>query len=465
VNIFRRFLSFFKRTLKAASIKRVYSSWTTKANTPNADMPDIALARTRANYLFWNDTFIRGAVDTLVDKIVGAGTTPQARTKNKDFNRQAEEAFKEWSGTADIHNQFHFGDIERTIIQKLFLDGGVFIKPVVDNKRKNPFALEILEYDRLADNAQGKGQNQIIHGVEIDQNGEVVAYHFTAGHANDLTTSLNYKTKRILAKNIIHFSPFRRPGQILGIPLLAPAIPYAYHLNDIVEAELISKKIEATFGIVIKTPDVSGRLSGAALSEEDQEREISLEPGMVEFLQPGEEIEPINPNRPGKNFKDFTYFILSGIARSLGLSLEQITGDKSQTNYSSARHSELELRAYIKPFRAADERYFLTPIWRKFIEYAIVAGILKAPGYVKDSSDYKKHEWIFVGHDWVDPLKEVNAKTKELEINATTLSEICAAKGKDWQDVAKQRAAEIKFLKENGVQDEEKQILEAVNGQ
>jgi len=456
MNIFQRIgrfirslFNFRQRWYKAASKDRKSAHWITQEQTPNASLSEVGTIRARSNYLYWNDPFIRGAVDMLINRMIGAGSVPQARTDNEAFNTQIENVFRSWCENADYHGQMHFSEIERFIMQRLFLDGGAFVKIVVDNRRKNPFCLEVIEYNRLAPEGTPLGRNQNIHGVEIDSTGRVVAYHF---YSNAADVSGDSTTRRVPADSVIHFSPFRRPGQLLGVPLLAPCIPYAMHLAEILEAELIAKKVEACFGLAIRTTDMLGRMQHTTTTENGT-REIEIAPGMVEFLAPGEEVEVIDPKRPGRSFREFVYFVLEGVARGLGLSLEQITGDKSEVNYSSARHSELELRDHIKPFLAADERYFLCPVWRMLVDYSILAGLVKAPGFVASPENYYKHEWIHKGHDWVDPQKEINAKINELLIGATTLSEICAQKGKDWQEVIKQRAREKEFINSLGLND------------
>ena len=207
--------------------------------------------------------------------------------------------------------------------------------------------------------------------------------------------------------------------------------------------------------VFIKTNDVYGKMQTMPQNSKG-DREMEIAPGMVNFLEPGEDIVTVDPQRPGKNFKEFTYLILEGIARSLGLSLEQITGDKSQVNYSSTRHSELELRDFIRPFRKALERYVLTPVWRDFLMYADLAKEITLPRTKQNNQyDFEKVEWIFKGDDWVDPLKEIKAKESEVGLGVSTVAEICAAKGKDWQDVAKQRAKEKSLFKELGLTEEE----------
>ena len=441
-----------RRHLKAASKDRMSSYWTTSAEGPNDNFSDLQTVRARANYLYWNESFIRGSIDLIVNRMIGGGSTPQALTDNEQFNSKAENVFKQWARVADYYDQFHFGDLERLAILKLFLDGGIFFHKVIDKSRDFPFCLEALEYSRLCGMGTPKKDNWNWNGFEIDQTGKIVAYHFWKVDISN-PFILKQQSIRIPAQDIIHFSPFRRPGQLMGIPLLAPVIPLAYHLSELLEAELMSAKVAACFGIIIKTSDIWGRMQTSTQNTETKEREIEIAPGMVEHLGPGEEIEVINPKRPGSTFPDFVKIILRGMGRGVNLSYEQISGDKSDVNYSSTRHSELELRDYMLPFRKALERYFLQPIWEDFVKYGIVSGYLQVQGFIKAPENWLKHRWIFKGFDWVDPLKEAQAKKLELQLGLTSLADECAAKGKDWQEIANQRAKEKQYLNDLGLTD------------
>lgn len=439
------------RKLKAAARDRIYGKFVGSSEKPNADIADLPTVRYRANYLYQNDPFVRGAVDTLINRAVGAGSIVQATTQDEQFNDRAERLFAAWGYFCDYYRQFHFGDIQRLALLKLFLDGGVFFHKVVDlNNEVVPFALEILEYSRLAPTGTPEKGNVIYHGVEIDKTGRVVAYHFYKNPVDVPTTS--FETVRVPAEEIIHFSPFRRPHQLLGIPLLAPAIPFAYHLAEILEAELINAKVSASFGVVIKKNSPYAEVAALPTNEQGQ-REIEIAPGMVEFLEPGEDIEVIDPKRPGNTFDDFVKIILRGIGKSIGLSYEQISGDKSEVNYSSARHSELELRDYLEPLRKALERYFLRPIYQEFIKWATSLGGLNVQGGIKDWRKWTSHRWIHKGYEWVDPQKEARAKELELRLGLTTLADEAAARGKDWKELIDQRAKEVAYLRAKGILD------------
>ena len=92
-----------------------------------------------------------------------------------------------------------------------------------------------------------------------------------------------------------------------------------------------------------------------------------------------------------------------------------------------------------------------------------MSGQLRAKDYAKNPEEYEKVEWIFKGDDWVDPLKEIDAKTNEILLGVSTLSDVCAAKGKDWQEVLKQRAREVEFIKKLGLTDISQDNVKLVN--
>ena len=64
-----------------------------------------------------------------------------------------------------------------------------------------------------------------------------------------------------------------------------------------------------------------------------------------------------------------------------------------------------------------------------------------------------KHRWIFRGFAWVDPLREAKAKKEELIMGLTTLVDEASARGKDWEELIKQRAKEIQALEDLGMTD------------
>ena len=61
------------------------------------------------------------------------------------------------------------------------------------------------------------------------------------------------------------------------------------------------------------------------------------------------------------------------------------------------------------------------------------------------------HQWFWDGHEHVDPAKEAAAQSQRLASNTTTLASEYARQGKDWETELRQRAKEMKLMKELGL--------------
>jgi lambda family phage portal protein len=436
------------RTLKAAETGPSQSSWVRVGDGPNAPPFERKVIVARANRLYLDDPYVHGLVNLMVNRIVGPGSRLRATTSDSSFNAYAERAFVAWMDDCDLYQEMTFAEIERLLVIKRMLDGGVFIRKRVekDGRRGVP-KIEILEYSRLQEIGAVSSGNSVYDGVEVDATGRVIAYHFSRPSAG----MTSFATVRVPASEILHISSFRRPGQYLGLPEITPIIPYCMHLSEIIEAELINKKVEACLGVAIKQSDLFTRAAVAEQVEGETTRAISLSPGGVYHLLPGEEIQVIDPKRPGSQFMDFAGAILQAFGRPFGVSREMITGNKSEVNYSSARHSELEFRQFIEPYRRQIRNGFLRPIYRWAMEVMADFGELRVPANLRDSLAYLSHTWIHRGAEWVDPQNEAEAKQKKLDMCLTTLEREASELGLDWRELARQRAAEIRFLEGLGI--------------
>ena len=54
------------------------------------------------------------------------------------------------------------------------------------------------------------------------------------------------------------------------------------------------------------------------------------------------------------------------------------------------------------------------------------------------------HQWIWDGHEHVDPQKEANAQATRLTNHTTTLANEYARQGRDWEAELRQRAKELR---------------------
>ena len=65
------------------------------------------------------------------------------------------------------------------------------------------------------------------------------------------------------------------------------------------------------------------------------------------------------------------------------------------------------------------------------------------------------HVWMWDGFEHADPAKEANAQATRLTNGTTTLAEECAAQGRDYEQILRQRGREKRLMQKYGIDDPE----------
>jgi lambda family phage portal protein len=213
------------------------------------------------------------------------------------------------------------------------------------------------------------------------------------------------------------------------------------------EAEIVAARIAACFAVFVTTPDA--RAASRANSNADRVQEV--EPGMFQYLQPGESVETANPGRPNANADAFIVRILRMICAALGLPYEVVAKDFSQTNFSSARAALLEARKMWGELQDWLAGSVCQTSWELALEEAYLGGLWDVPDFYAQRRAWTRATHTAPGWQWVDPVKEVKASKDAVDANLSTLAEECAAQGRDWEDVLKQRKREQDRMDELGI--------------
>ena len=153
----------------------------------------------------------------------------------------------------------------------------------------------------------------------------------------------------------------------------------------------------------------------------------------MQELEPGEDVKFTEPADVGGNYEAFERIHLLRIAAGLGLPYDMLTGDLSQTSYSSIRAGILSFRRLCEQIQySVFIHQFCRPVWRAFLEQAVLTGKLDARDYQANREEYLAVEWHTPKWAWVDPLKDVQAeilairaglKARSMSINETGMDE------------------------------------------
>ena len=343
------------RSFDASSTSRRTSGWRPSAtDADSANERHLPRLRELARDLKRNNGWARRGVQAIGNSTVGWGIQAKPDAKSKHIRKSAGEIWKAWaeSPLCDYHGRMPFTGLQRLVMDTVVESGEALVVRVGardDDPIAVPVRLMVLEPDLLyagRDRPAAKGQNAISQGIEYDQYGRRVAYHMYEGHPGG-NTARSVSSTRYPADRVLHIYRVERPGQSRGVPWLASAIARLNDLDDYEDAVLMQQKIAACFGAFVR--DLDGLGTNIAAKDSSNNNLEVIEPGMIQYLPQGKDISFATPPTPPQG--TFETAVLRRIAVSLGVTYEQLTGDYSKVNFSSARVGRLEHWASVYDWR------------------------------------------------------------------------------------------------------------------
>lgn len=459
------------RMYAGARKSRLTAAFGTGETSADAELDSSLInLRARSRELVRDAAFARRARQVVVNNVIGSGIGVQAQirstrdTLRKDVNDAVETAWWQWCAADSCHTggQLHFHDLERAAMAQVFEAGEVLIRihPRRFGRARVPLALELIEAERLASHyVQPTGLPpgaEYRMGVEHDAFGRPAAYWLRERHPGDLKWSAagSERLTRVPADQIYHLRVITRWPQTRGEPWLHAVVRKLHDVDGYSESEVVAARAAAAYMGIIETPDQESPLAGAP--QADGSRAFDLEPGLSVRLAPGEKFSSYSPNRPNAAMEAFMRHMLREIGVGADVPYESISGDYSQSNYSSSRLSLLESRDTWKHLQQWFIRSFREPLHRIWLQQAVLSGALPQVNRAEYAIDPEKYEAVQFkprGWSWVDPTKEVAAYKEAVMAGFTTVSDVIAAtgNGQDLEEVLDARERELQMMDDKGL--------------
>lgn len=452
-----------KRLYAGAQVNRLTADWSPINTSGDAELvTSMRLLRSRSRQVCRDNEHAKNAVRIVANNVIGTGIGMQSLVKTAGgklvdrINSQIEEAFDAWKMPDSCHTagKLHLHDIERLAIMALVRDGEVIIRKVKKAFGKDntiPFALEVIEADRLVDTysqASAPGtENPIRMGVEVDAWLRPVAYWLYPAHPGDYQFATFQPTRyvRVPADEIIHLYIIDRWPQTRGEPWFHATLKRLHNAGGYEEAEIVAARASASIMGIVTSPETP-----VAEDVEDGQRLTDLQPGVIHHLHPGEEFTGFAPNRPNAAVDAFMRHMLRAVAAGIGCSYSALTKDYSQANYSSERASQLEDRDLWRILQGWFIRAFRAQIHKEWLEAAVLAR--KLPAINDFYSNRAKYDAAVRfkprGWNWIDPTKEVQAYKTAVRCGFMTVGDVIAqtANGADPEDIFKARRSELDLM-------------------
>lgn len=395
-----------------------------------------------ARYLEENHDLAVGALDDLTDRVVGSGIVVAPLPKLADgtvydpLAQTMRKAWQEWGRNPEVSQVVPWGELQRLVFRTNLRDGEVLAKhlPLVSGYSYPgpvPYAIEALEADYLPFDRM-ESDPKIIHGIERDRWGTVVAYHLLEDHPGDYlvplsAASLAQKTVRYPASVLTHLRVARRLGQLRGISVFHSCVHRLQDLKEYEESERLAARIAASFAAAItKSPDAPGRYD---LSSANKNRSFEMAPAMIfDNLLPGESVETIDSNRPSNALPDFRSSMLKAVSAGTGARYSTIarTWDSS---YTAMRQETVSTMPGTDRMQDYFVSRFVRPVYELWVRSAIAAGVFDIRGI--DETTLFDADYRGPGIPWIDPLDEAKANVLSMQYSLKSRRQIIRETGGD----------------------------------
>jgi lambda family phage portal protein len=418
----------------ASAGRRAYG-WYAASTDANVElMGSLIWLRNRSRDLVRNNPYAANAITTL------AGIVPKAKTGNTGIDKIVDAEWPYFAEACDTPQRLDFYGMQTLTVRTMAESGEAIVRfrpQPADFGLRIPLQLQMLEADFL-DQARTMGlvNGHVMEGVQFDEKGRRVAYWLFSYHPGGVLI-LNPRggivSQPVPAEQIMHVYQVLRPGQVRGVPWLAPVMMALRDLDDYCDAERVRKKVEACVTAFVTQPEgADGEPMGIAGTDPSSGLPVeSFQPGMVEYLKPGQEIKFNNPT-PAGGYREYKMTELQGIMAGIGLPYELGTGDMSQVNYSSWRGGMLGFRNTVENYRWLTLiPLFCMPVWRRFIDVLVLQGKIPASADEDPQINLRTVQWTAPRFESVDPVKDAESVLKDVRMGRKTWFEAVLENGYD----------------------------------
>lgn len=401
--------------------------------------------RKRSRYEYANNSYLRGLITTLSNDMVGTGPRLQLTIPgvSRDVTRIVERQFFAWGNVSE------FADKLRVMHEARIRDGESFATLGYNDGVKHRVKLDVwpVEADQVTTpDLSAWNDPWAVDGIKFDENGNPLYYTILKYHPGDTLRAWPRQYDKYEASKVLHWYRPDRPGQARGVPEITAALPLFAQMRRYTLAVIGAAEIAAMIAGVMYTDSPAD--DGATPSIEAMDR-VEFERNALLTLPRGWRSEQFDAKQPVSTYPQFKAEILNEIGRSVGAPFNVVAGNSSGYNYSSGR---LDHIPYQRNIWIERERFRHRVLDRTFHPWAEeYRRIASTEGLELPDVSRWSWEWQWDGFDSADPQKDAQAIRERLELNLTTLAEECAAQGRDWSEVLRQRAVEKQIMDELGL--------------
>jgi lambda family phage portal protein len=436
---------------EAGSMAPRVQGWNPPDVSAAATTASVTTIRNRCRHAIRNDAWAKAIIDTLVDDLIGWGVKPLSRAPGEPFRQAVQQLFEDWAAVADADGRFDFYGLQAAAVREWLSGGECFIRLRPRRPEDGlpvPLQVQLLPAESCpADYQRTVEGGTVVEGIEFDLIGRRRAYYLRDVAADELGSTYSEPT-RVPASQVLHLFESLRPGQRRGIPVLAPALVRLHELDKYADATLLRLQMSNLFVGTIRQPMSDGSyhpLTGTAedMATAQAGRPVTLQSGILQQLDPGEELTFNDPPDPPAGFSEFVRHELRAAGAAVGVPMEAFTHDWGATNDRLAR-------VVLNQYRRRVHRLLWTvvvpqvlkPLYSEWIRFALTTKLLPVDPetYIQDRQgrvSFSPH-----AHAYVHPVQDVASYREAIKAGLTSRQAAVAETGEDAEVIDAQQEAD-----------------------
>ena len=344
------------------------------------------------------------------------------------------------------------------LIQAFGVDGEGLVRRLRGNG-PHGYQVQLIHTDLLPENNLKGGLYSM--GIERDQWDKPISYNILKKFPQEGGIGNDYQP--IPANQIIHFFEPHVIGACRGMPRGIASMNTIYQLGKYRDAELIAAQMGACKSIFFTqngavsadpynpsgTPTPEGNSTPQQILRPGIQ-ENHLSPGMAEALPMGIDVKTLDATHPNAAFEPFNRELKREIAAGFGMSYNILYSDYQNTSFSALKAAYNQDKQFIEDLQQLFIKKVLDVIFEDWLECACISGVLTLPPVAGSYDVYKAHEFIPPAFPFADPIKDIAAQEAQFDLGLTSLSELCAKQGGNFEDVLISRKKDRELMAQYG---------------
>jgi len=407
--------------------------------------------RLKGTNLRRNNPIIAGICERLASFTVGTGILPQAKTKDRVWNKAAEQWWAEWSKVCDVRGRATLWDLQWQAVALRPVHGGLYLE-LLKNGQVRP-----IECERIRNPKNPTSVKAFTDGVRVHRgSGVVLGYQV---HARDSNGGFGGKHAERFVKRenmVAVIRPPWRPDQVREIPDLAPVIPVMQDIHEMNTHTLNTAKVQSMIIAALKKQGGQGLNSmprGTTSPTVGSRQTFKFDWGQILELFTGEDLAMHVSPTPGKNHIPYIKLELLLAAAALDVPYEFFTLDFSTADYSRMKAVLLLVNKTMRNWQkwlSTSQWNMNQRLWNWRTAKAMKPGgdLAPAPRNEKGVSQWFRVEWQPPEEPWADRQEANQADVLEWQIGLGPLSAASKRRGRDLEDALREKAANLKLADE-----------------